>query len=128
MPSCLCSPRNGDILAVGTFDLCAFDEKLGSDPVGLDQFGLAQPFQVAHGLVNARIVQPGLTALVQVNALQCLVQPTGEQHLAEILPLGEVGDTSVARQIVPAHRLELLDKGQLDLDVLRRQFRHERTP
>jgi len=111
MPSCLCSPRNGDILAVGTFDLCAFDEKLGSDLVGLDQFGLAQPFQVAHGLVDARIVQPGLTALVQVNALQCLVQPT-----------------SVARQIVPAHRLELLDKGQLDLDVLRRQFRHERTP
>ena len=65
-------------------------------------------FQAADGLVDAGLVQPGLSVLIQVDAGDGLAQPVGEEHLAKVLPLGEVGHAGVARQIVPTHRLELL--------------------
>src|SRR5205809_4085936 len=70
-------------------------------------------FEIAEGSGDARIVEPGLT-VAQIQLAQSRGQPLLQQHLAEVLSLGQIRYVGVALQPLPTHHLELCAEGLLD--------------
>src|SRR5436309_149508 len=70
-------------------------------------------FEIADGVGYTCVVEPGLTA-AQIQLAQGCGQPLLQQHLAEVLSLGQIRHIGVALQPLPAHSLELCTERFLD--------------
>ena len=71
------------------------------------------PLQFLDDPADAIVVEPR-PAVSQIQFVERRRKPAFEQHLAEVLPLREIGNVRVALNPLPAHRLKLLAKRLLD--------------
>ena len=91
----------------------ALEQKFRGRLVDLHQPMPGSLFQIANGFGDSRLIEPRL-AVPQVELPQRRGEPPLEQHLAEVLPLGQLWHIRVALEPLPAHRFELLAEGLLD--------------
>ncbi len=104
-------------------NLRALEQQLGRRLVDFHQAMALGLFQLFDDAANTIVIEPWL-AVAQVQLPQCRCQSAFEQHLAEVLALGEIGNIRVALNPLPAHRLELFAKRLLGQVVFPLDFAH----
>lgn len=89
------------------------EQQLGRRLIDLHQPMPGRLFEIADRAGNPRVIQPRLS-VAQVDLPQRRRQPLLEQHLAEVLTLGQIGNIDISFEPRPAHALKLLAEGFLD--------------
>ena len=105
----------GDDIAAAVPVGIAFDrnpgkEQLGRTLVELDQRAGPKPLQGVDAALDPRLVEPLVAVVISVDPTNGRAEAVEQEHLAEIGPLGHLGDVGVALDVLPGHRAQLLDQ------------------
>jgi hypothetical protein len=100
------------------FDGDALVQQLGGRLVGLHQLGGGKVLERRDDRAQAGLVEPRLTVVVEVDAVEGLLEVVHQEHVPEALPPGHRWVVEVAGRELPAHRRQLVDEGALHLAEL----------